>query len=110
MDAHSAMAMAQGFTQEQVESIISNIDDSTLIEDKTKKLLHFAEKINRHAYKVTDEDINDLKAIGCSEEEVFEAVAVTSLFNYMDRMADALGAPVEGFRQMVADMMKEQAN
>ena len=100
------MAMAQGFTQEQVEGIINDIDGSTLIDEKTKKLLHFAAKINRHAYKVTEEDFKDLKAAGCSEEEIFEAVAVTSLFNHMDRMADALGAPVEGFQEMVADMMK----
>ena len=100
------MAMAQGFTREQVESIISDIDGSSLIDDKTKLLLHFAEKINRNAYKVTEEDIKNLAAAGCSEEEIFEAVAVTSLFNYMDRMADALGAPVEGFQEMIEDMMK----
>jgi 5,10-methenyltetrahydromethanopterin hydrogenase len=34
-------------------------------------------------------------------------VAVTSLFNYMDRMADALGAPVEGFQEMMAQMAGE---
>ena len=25
-------------------------------------------------------------------------------FNFMDRMADALGAPVEGFQDMIAEM------
>jgi alkylhydroperoxidase family enzyme len=41
---------------------------------------------------------------GCTDEEIFEAVAVSSLFNFMDRMADALGAPVEGFQEMMAQM------
>ena len=106
MDAHSAMAMAQGFTQQQVKSIIDDIDGSELIDRKTKQLLHFAAKINRRAYKVTEDDMHTLQNDGCTEEEIFEAVAVTSLFNYMDRMADALGAPVEQFQQMVADMME----
>ena len=101
------MVMAQGFTREQVKSILDDADGSDLIDKKTKKLLHFAEKTTRYAYKVTEEDIKALKNNGCSEEEIFEAVAVTSLFNYMDRMADALGAPVEGFQEMMAQMAGE---
>jgi alkylhydroperoxidase family enzyme len=47
-----------------------------------------------------------LRKQGCSDEELFEAIAVTSLFNFMDRMADALGAPVERFQDMIAEMEK----
>ncbi len=101
------MVMAQGFTRKQVKSILDDVDGSDLIDKKTKKLLHLAEKTTRYAYKVTEEDIKTLKTDGCSEEEIFEAVAVTSLFNYMDRMADALGAPVEGFQEMMAQMAGE---
>jgi alkylhydroperoxidase family enzyme len=107
VDAHSAMVMAQGFTREQVKSILDDVDGSDLIDKKTKKLLHLAEKTTRYAYNVTEEDIKTLENDGCSEEEIFEAVAVTSLFNYMDRMADALGAPVEGFQEMMAQMAGE---
>ena len=98
------MAMAQGYSQEEVKSIIEDVNGSSLIDDKTKQLLHFSEKITRNAYKVIESDFQRLKNLGCSEEEIFEAVAVTSLFNYMDRMADALGAPVEGFQEMMAQM------
>jgi len=98
------MVMAQGFTREQVKGIIEDVDGSDLIDTKTRKLLHLAEKANRHAYKITAEDIQALKQDGCREEEIFEAVAVTALFNFMDRMADALGAPVEGFQEMMARM------
>jgi alkylhydroperoxidase family enzyme len=106
VDAHSAMVMTQGFTQDQVKSILEDIDGSSRIDDKTKQILHFSEKVTRHAHKVTESDIKTLKDIGCTEEEVFEAIAVTSLFNYMDRMADALGAPVENLQEMVASMMQ----
>ena len=106
MDAHSAMAMAQGFSRDDVKNIIENIDNTPLIDEKTRKLLQLAGKITRHAYKVTEDDIVALRDIGSTDEEIFEALTVTSLFNYMDRMADALGAPVEGFQDMVEQMMK----
>ena len=42
--------------------------------------------------------------IDSSDKEIFEPIAVASLFNYMNRMADALGAPVEGFQDMIESM------
>ena len=101
------MAMAQGLSREDVKNILADVENTALIDDKTRKLLQLAGKITRHAYKVTVEDIDGLKHFGCTEEEIFEAVAVASLFNYMDRVADALGAPVEGFQDMVEQMMRK---
>ena len=101
------MVMAQGFSREQVRSILDDVDGSDIIDTRTKHLLHLAETVNRHADKVSAEDIQALRQAGCSEDEIFEAIAVTALFNYMDRMADALGAPVEGFQDMMAQMAGE---
>ena len=85
---------------------MEDLDGSSLIDDKTKKLLHLSEKITRESYKIHEGTMQELREQGCSDEELFEAVAVTSLFNFMDRMADALGAPVEGFQDMIAEMEK----
>ena len=92
--------MAQGFSQLEVKAILEDVDNTNLIDDKTKHILRFAEKITFHAYKVVQSDIQALRDIGCSEEEIFESIAVTSLINFMDRMADALGAPVENFQKL----------
>ena len=51
VDAHSAMVMAQGFTQDQVQSILENIDGSPLIDDKARQLLHLSETITRNSFK-----------------------------------------------------------
>jgi alkylhydroperoxidase family enzyme len=107
VDAHSAMVMAQGFSRADVQSILADVDNTTLIDEKTRKLLQLAGKITRHAYKVTESDIQALRDTDCTDEEIFEAIAVASLFNYMDRMADALGAPVEGFQDMIEQMMQK---
>jgi alkylhydroperoxidase family enzyme len=103
VDAHSAKAMAQGLSREEVKSILEDIDGSKLIEKKTKHILRFAEKITRHAYKVTASDIQALRDIGCSDEEIFESIAVAALLNYTVRMADALGVQMEHFQEKMAE-------
>lgn len=102
VDAHSAMAIAQGFTRNEVKTILEDIDGTNLIDEKTKTLLRLSETITNHSYKIHEGRIQELRDKGCTEEEVFEAIAVASLFNFMDRMADATGAPVEGFQDMMA--------
>jgi hypothetical protein len=97
VDAHSAMVMAQGFTQDQVQSILENIDGSSLIDDKTKVMLHFAEIITRNSYKIHEGTLQNLREQGCTDEELFETIAVAALFNFMDRMADALWSSCRGF-------------
>ena len=104
VDAHSAMVMAQGFTEEQVKSILEDVSGSPLLDAKTKQLLQYAEKATRHAYKITEEDVQRLHKVGCSDEEVLEGTLVVSLFNFMDRVADALGVPVENFVGMMKSM------
>lgn len=101
------MAMAQGYSREDVQAILDDIENTSLITEKDRGLLLLAGKTTRHSYKVTEEDLEKLKRAGCSDNEIFEAIAVTSLFNFMDRMADATGAPVEGFTDMMEEMLKE---
>lgn len=101
------MVMAQGFTQEQVKAILEDIDGSSLIDEKTKKLLGLAKMTTENSYKIHDGAIQELRSQGCSDEEIFEAISVASLFNFMDRMADATGAPVEGMQEMVRQAQKK---
>jgi alkylhydroperoxidase family enzyme len=47
----------------------------------------YAEKVRRHAYKVTDEDVDGLLSAGLSEDQVFEltvAVATGAGFERLD--------------------------
>ena len=96
------MVMAQGFSQEDVKSILDDIEKTTLIDDRTKAILRFSEKVTRHAYKVTEADIHTLKEHGYTDEVVLEATEVIALFNFLDRIADALGAPVENMQQAMS--------
>lgn len=41
-------------------------------EEVPERLRSLVEKVAKHAYKVTDEDITEVKAAGFSEDEIFE--------------------------------------
>ena len=100
------MVMAQGYTKEQVKSILDNFEGSELIDEKTKGLLRFAEKITYKPYEIVQNDVNELKDLDLNEIAILEAVYVASGFNMMDRFADALGTPIDNFVEM---MSKAQA-
>ena len=102
------MVMVQGFTAQQVESILSGVEATELIDDKTKALLRYAEKATRHAYKVEQADIENLRSAGYPDEEILEAAAVIAAFNMIDRIADALGVETEHFQEMIAAMQQSQ--
>jgi alkylhydroperoxidase family enzyme len=39
----------------------------------------YVDKVRRHAYKVVDRDVEDLKAAGWSEDEIFELTVATAV-------------------------------
>jgi len=95
------MVMAQGFTAEQVQSILDDVRSSELIDETSRALLVFSEKMTREPAKITAGEVEELRKTGISDAAILEGVHVISLFNYLDRMADALGTPVENFQQMM---------
>jgi alkylhydroperoxidase family enzyme len=50
----------------------------------------FLEKVRRHAYRVTDEDVEALKAAGHSEDEIFELTVAAAVAAGLERRAAAL--------------------
>jgi alkylhydroperoxidase family enzyme len=54
-------------------------------------LLGFVETVTRHAYRVTDEQVQGLRDAGWSDEQIAEAVYDAALFNMLVRLADAFG-------------------
>jgi alkylhydroperoxidase family enzyme len=65
--------------------------DALLVEEKYKALLRLCMKLTQHAYKVTDEDIDALRATGLTDDEILEGVFVACQFNAVDRLADTFG-------------------
>jgi alkylhydroperoxidase family enzyme len=59
------------------------------VSEAERLLLDFVETITRHAYRVTDEQVDGLRRVGWSDEQIAEAVYNTALFSLFVRLADA---------------------
>ena len=50
------------------------------------ELAPYLEKVRRHAYKVTDRDIDQLKALGFGEDEIFEQTVSAAVAAGLERL------------------------
>lgn len=87
---HTNFMTLYGITPAVSEQIV-NDPQTAQISEAEKRLLAYVDKVTRNAYKVMDADVEGLKEIGWSHEEILEATLVASLFNTINRFADALG-------------------
>ena len=65
-------------------------------------LLEFVEIVTMHAYRTTDADTEKLRAAGWSDPQIAEAVYITALFAFFNRVADAFGLTDPGYRELAA--------
>jgi alkylhydroperoxidase family enzyme len=61
------------------------------LEPAERALLRFVELVTKHAYKTTDDDIEQLRGHGWTDPQIAEAVYITALFAFFNRVADAFG-------------------
>jgi uncharacterized peroxidase-related enzyme len=99
--AHSAIITATGsFTPDQLQSIMDDVQGSTLIGAPTKLLLEYAKKVTESAYKMWEADVQRLRDGGFSDEAILEATLIVCLYNMMNRFVSALGVPVDDFQSI----------
>lgn len=54
-------------------------------------MLDFAVKLTVSPYKHTREDVEKLRAVGFDDVGILQITMIASFFNYINRVADALG-------------------
>ena len=65
--------------------------DAAGLEPPERLLLDFVGTITTAAYRVTDEQVQGLRDVGWSDEQIAEAAYDTALFNLFVRLADTFG-------------------
>ena len=60
-------------------------------------LLDYVEVITNAAYRPTHEDVQRLRDLGWNENQIAEAVYVTAMFAFFNRVADAFGVPPQNY-------------
>ena len=63
--------------------------EAAKVTPEERLLLEFITTLTRHAYKITDEQVQALRDANWSDEQIGEAVYVGALFNLFVRLADA---------------------
>ncbi len=67
------------------------------MDETTKALLEYAEKLTDEPASVDGKDIATLRQNGFDDAAISSCVQVVAYFNYINRIAEGLGAPVEGW-------------
>jgi alkylhydroperoxidase family enzyme len=82
----------QGEAFEGVAEALRNGDlDAAGLLPPERSMLEFAATIARAAYRVTDEQVQGLREVGWTDEQIAEAAYVAALFSLFVRLADTFG-------------------
>ena len=87
--------MVPAVAGQRVEGVADALRDGDLdaagLDPPERLLLDFAGTIAQAAYRVTDEQVQGLRDVGWSEEQIAEAAYVAALFSLFVRLADTFG-------------------
>jgi len=65
------------------------------LSERQRALCEYADKLTRTPSGMTPSDLDRLRAVGLSDRAILDAVEVIAYFNYINRVADALGVDPE---------------
>jgi uncharacterized peroxidase-related enzyme len=71
-------------------------------------LCKFAELLTRTPAAVRPQDLNTLRAHGLTDRDILDVVEVVSYFNYINRVADALGVDPEPEMRQAVDLWQRK--
>ncbi len=81
---------------EFVHTIVRDWRDADLT-DRDRILCDFATLVTRDQSRLRESHLDDLRAQGFTDREIHDAAQVIAYFNYISRIADALGVEEETF-------------
>jgi uncharacterized peroxidase-related enzyme len=88
--AHSAVLRDLTGDPVFVDRLISNYRHAPLGE-RERAMLDLAVKVTEEAYRCSEADLDELRVLGFTDEDVMDVVETAAIFNLTNRMANALG-------------------
>jgi uncharacterized peroxidase-related enzyme len=61
------------------------------LSEQDRAMLDFAVRLTATAYKTTPADLDRLRSVGFDDVGILQITLIASWFNYINRVADALG-------------------
>lgn len=84
-------ALTEYFGARDLLAIVNDSDDNPLSEAE-KAMVRFARRIARHAASVTAADVEELRAHGFDDAEIFDIAAVATARTFFAQLCEGLGA------------------
>jgi len=66
------------------------------ISEQNRVMLEYVVKVTRDATQCSPEDHKKLRAVGFDDRGILQITLITAWFNYINRVADALGVGQDG--------------
>ena len=85
-----------------VMAIVEGNLDNAGLSAKERLLLDYVRKVTEAAPRTTTEDVQQLRNAGWTEPQIAEAVYVTAMFAFFNRVGDAFGISPQGYLEMNA--------
>jgi uncharacterized peroxidase-related enzyme len=108
--AHGTILIKNGFSVDQLRAILSNFREAGL-DNKEVAMMEFAQKIIYNANKITQADVDKLRAVDFSDAEILDITLTATMRSFASKTFDALGAPpdaiYEELEQQLADLLPE---
>ena len=82
------------------------------MDTQTRGMLDYAVKLAKAPASMEKSDVEKLRSLGLSDEQILSTVLITAYFNVMNRLANGLGVEVPPGRQEAQEkwMSKEAAS
>ncbi len=100
------MALRAGGTVELVQQLKANYREAE-ISAAEMAMLEYCELLTVQSSNAVQSDVQRLRDVGWSDEDIVDIVHQTALFNYMTRVADGLG--IENDRYMAEVEERDRA-
>jgi len=85
-----------------VQALVEGKLDEAELSPAERALLEYVAKVTEAAYRTTAEDVQGLREHGWTEAQIAEAVYITAMFAFFNRVADAFGIQPQGYLEMNA--------
>ena len=89
----------QGDADEQTAALRCRDADNEVFTIAERALLRFVKLVTEAAYRVTAESTQSLRDAGWTDPQIAEAVYITALFAFFNRVADAFGLEDPGYER-----------
>jgi alkylhydroperoxidase family enzyme len=83
-----------------VQALVNGKLEEADLPPAERALLEYVAKVTEAAYRTSPEDVQKLRDHGWTEPQIAEAVYITAMFAFFNRVADAFGVPAQRYLEL----------